>query len=147
MTYLVTPQHKNSCARGHEIYNLGRPFLGHQYYILSFSNLCMGVEEEIFKEIMHFYIKSYMAMSWHKNPCHRGHEMYNFGRPFLGHHYYILGFPHGKIGFTLSQMFQRRTCLNVVILLLSPSCKEARSSICIQINFIEPIGIICVKFG
>ena len=27
MTYMATPQHKNLCPRGHEIYNLGRPFL------------------------------------------------------------------------------------------------------------------------
>ena len=26
----------------------------------------------------------------HKNPCHRGHEIYNFGITFLGHHYYTL---------------------------------------------------------
>ena len=31
-----------------------------------------------------------MATSFHKNPCPRGHEIYNFGRPFFGHHYYIL---------------------------------------------------------
>ena len=24
-----------------------------------------------------------------KNPCPGGHEIYNFGRPFLGQHYYI----------------------------------------------------------
>ena len=29
MTYMATPEHKNSCPRGHEIYNFGRPFLGH----------------------------------------------------------------------------------------------------------------------
>ena len=35
--------------RGHEIYNTGRPFHGHHYFILSLSDLCMGVEK-IFKE-------------------------------------------------------------------------------------------------
>ena len=24
-----------------------------------------------------------------RNPCRRGHEIYNFGRPFRGYHYYI----------------------------------------------------------
>ena len=33
---------------------------------------------------------TYMAMPQCKNPCPWGHESYNFGRPFLGHHYYIL---------------------------------------------------------
>ena len=42
------------CPRGHEIYNFGGPFRGHHYYILSLSNLCLGVEKKIFKEIMHF---------------------------------------------------------------------------------------------
>ena len=23
----------------------------------------------------------------HKNPCHGGHKIYNFGKTFLGHHY------------------------------------------------------------
>ena len=31
-----------------------------------------------------------MATPLHKKPCHGGHEIYNFGRPFLGHHYYTL---------------------------------------------------------
>ena len=32
MTYMATPEHKNPCPRGHEIYNFIRPFLGHHYY-------------------------------------------------------------------------------------------------------------------
>ena len=31
-----------------------------------------------------------MATPEHKNLCPWGHEIKNFGRPFLGHHYYIL---------------------------------------------------------
>ena len=31
-----------------------------------------------------------MATPLHKNPCPGGHEIYNFGRPFRGHHYYTL---------------------------------------------------------
>ena len=46
---------------GHEIYNFGRPFLGHHYYILSLSDLCLGVDKNIFKEIMHFHNMIYMA--------------------------------------------------------------------------------------
>ena len=41
MTFMAT-----LIPRGHEIYNLGRPFLGHYYYILGLSDLCMGVEED-----------------------------------------------------------------------------------------------------
>ena len=47
---------------GHEIYHFGGPFRGHHYYILSLSNLCLGVEKKIFKEIMHFHYMTYMAM-------------------------------------------------------------------------------------
>ena len=47
---------------GHEIYNFGRPFLGHQYYIHSLSDLCLGVEKKICKEIMPFDYKTYMAI-------------------------------------------------------------------------------------
>ena len=90
MTYMATPSHKNPCPRGHEIYNFGRPFLGHHYYILGLSDLCLGVEKKILKEIMHFYCMTYMATHQHKNPSPRSHEIYNFGRPFLGHLYYIL---------------------------------------------------------
>ena len=41
--------------RGHEIYNFGKPFFGHHYYILGLSDLCLGVEKKIFKEIQQFY--------------------------------------------------------------------------------------------
>ena len=40
-------------SRGHEIYKFGRPFRGHRYYILSFSDLCPKVEK-IFREIHQF---------------------------------------------------------------------------------------------
>ena len=64
MTYMVTPSHKNPCPRGHEIYNFGRPFLCHHLYILSLFDLCLGVENKIFKEIhvMYFHYMTYMVM-------------------------------------------------------------------------------------
>ena len=33
--------------------------LGYNYFILSLSDLCLGVEEKIFKEIMHFHCMTY----------------------------------------------------------------------------------------
>ena len=62
MTYMVTPSQKTPCQEGHECYNFGRPFLGHHYYILSFSDLCLGEKKKIFKEIMLFHYMTYMAM-------------------------------------------------------------------------------------
>ena len=91
MTYMATPLHKNPCSRGHEIHNFGRPFLGHHYYILGLSDLCLGIEKKIFKEIMQFHNMTYMATPYHKNPCPRGHEIHNFGRPFLVSQYDLYG--------------------------------------------------------
>ena len=31
-----------------------------------------------------------MTTPYYRNPWPGGHEIYNFGRPFLGYHYYIL---------------------------------------------------------
>ena len=94
MTYMVTPYLKNPCPGGHESYNFCRPFLIHHHCILSLSDLCLGVKMKIFKEIMHFHYMTYRYMDTplQKNPCTGGHEIYNhnFGRPFLGHHYYTL---------------------------------------------------------
>ena len=62
MTYMATPLHKNPYQPGgRESYNFGRPILAHQRHILSLSHLCLGVEETIFKEIMHFYYMTYMG--------------------------------------------------------------------------------------
>ena len=33
-----------------------------------------------------------MATPLHKKPCPGGHEIYTFGRPFFGYHYYTLSF-------------------------------------------------------
>ena len=56
----------------HEIYNFGTciNFLGHHYYIvLSLSDLCLGVEKKIFKEIMHFHYMTYVAMPQQRTPA------------------------------------------------------------------------------
>ena len=42
--------------RGHEILNFDRLFPSHHYYILSLSDICMGVEKKIFKEIIDLVI-------------------------------------------------------------------------------------------
>ena len=55
MTYMATPKHMYPSVGGHEINNFGRPFLDHYYYILSLSDLCLGVKKRIFKEIIHVH--------------------------------------------------------------------------------------------
>ena len=57
-------------------------------FTISLSELCPRVEKKIFKDIVHFHYTTYMATLQHKNPSSRGHEIYKFGRPILGNHYY-----------------------------------------------------------
>ena len=38
------------CLGGQTILNFGRPFLGHYNYILSLSDLCVGVYKKIYAE-------------------------------------------------------------------------------------------------
>ena len=80
---IIHIHYNDSYSHGvHEIYNFGRPFLGHDYYILSLSDLCLGVKK-IFKGTMHFHFMTYIATPQHKNPCPGGHEIYNFVDPSL----------------------------------------------------------------
>ena len=52
--YLTTPQHKNPCSGDNSIYNFGKLFLGHHYYTLNLSDLCLSEEKKILKEINAF---------------------------------------------------------------------------------------------
>ena len=67
MTYMVTHQRKNPCPGGHEIYNLGRPFLGHHYYKLILSETCPRVQKKIFlrnTSILHILPQNYLHFGW-----------------------------------------------------------------------------------
>ena len=46
----------------------GGLFFEHHYYALSLSDLSLGEEKKIFKEIMQFQYITYMATPHHKNP-------------------------------------------------------------------------------
>ena len=46
-----TPQHKNHYPAGHEIYNFGKPFLGHHYFILNLFDPCSRIERKKEKNI------------------------------------------------------------------------------------------------
>ena len=70
---------KNQDPKGHEIYHFRRPYLGYHKYIITLSILCLGEENKMLKEIMHFHNITYMATPQHKKPCTGGHEIYNFG--------------------------------------------------------------------
>ena len=49
---MATPWHNNPCPGGCDIYNFSRPYLGYHYYILRFSDLCLGVEKKIYITIL-----------------------------------------------------------------------------------------------
>ena len=72
-------QHKKPCEVGHEIYNFGRPFLGHYYYTLSLSELRPGIEKKIFlKKYINFTLfTAKLPPLWVG-----GHEIYNFLSPY-----------------------------------------------------------------
>ena len=96
------PSTKTSGPGGHEIYNFGRPFLGHHYYTLSLSDLYVFLppsrkEDFIKKIIIHFHKIIYVATPKHQNPCPKEYEIYNFRRPFHGHHYYNYTKESGRI--------------------------------------------------
>ena len=63
---------KIPCPGGHEIFNLGGPFLVHYNYTLSFCGPCPGVDKKILKKInFTLFI-----------PWNGGHEIYNFLSPW-----------------------------------------------------------------
>ena len=64
LNYIAKPLHKNPYPMDHEIYNFGRPALGHHYYVCStgMSDPYLGVEKRNFKEIMHFDSMTNMAI-------------------------------------------------------------------------------------
>ena len=57
------------------------------YFVCS---IYLREERTILKEILHFQYITYKDTPLHKNSCPGGHEIYNFGRPFLGDHNYLL---------------------------------------------------------
>ena len=41
---------------------------------------------------MHYPYIANFATPWQESPCSEGYEIHNFGKPFLGHHYYSFNF-------------------------------------------------------
>ena len=82
---MATPQYKNPFPGGDEIYSFSRPILCRHFYIyivlLSLSDLFLGVEKNI------LFIRSCPSS---RTPVSGVMKIYDFGRPFLGHHYYTI---------------------------------------------------------
>ena len=58
---------QETLPKGHGIYNFGRSFLGHHYFILSMFDLILWTEKKIFKEIMHFHYMTYDIIMTYDN--------------------------------------------------------------------------------
>ena len=58
--YMTMPQHMSLCPGIMKIKKIGRLFLGHKYYTLYLSDICLS-EEKILKEIKHFPDMTYLA--------------------------------------------------------------------------------------
>ena len=89
MTYMATSRHKNPCPGGHEIYNFCNTFHGHHYCQVSLSDLCLGIEKTIFNA---FSLYDLYGLAPAPESLPWWSLIYNFGNPFLGHHYYTLSF-------------------------------------------------------
>ena len=71
LTYMIMSLSTRTCAPGVIKFTiLVNPPYPSLLYTL--SDLCLGVEKKIFKEIMHFHYMAYVSMPKHKNPCPRG---------------------------------------------------------------------------
>ena len=66
-----------------EICNLGRPFLGHYGFILNLSDPCPSVDKKRRRNIACSLYDHAPA----QESLPGGHEIYNFGGHFFGHHY------------------------------------------------------------
>ena len=50
----IWPRLSRRTLRVMKIYNFGSPFVGYHYYILSLSDVCLGIEKKIFKRNIAF---------------------------------------------------------------------------------------------
>ena len=57
---------------GHEIYNLVKHFLGHYYYILRLSDLCLGAKKKIFEKDLCISLYDLHSHTLAQEPLPRG---------------------------------------------------------------------------
>ena len=58
----------------------------------------LGSREDDFYRKNAFPLFDLYGHAFVQKPLPRGHENYNFGRPFLGHHYYIISLSDQCLG-------------------------------------------------
>ena len=62
--------------------------------IITICSVCLTYAQEqknkVFKDVMYFHYLTFLTTPQHRNPYPRGHEINNFGRPFLCNHHYML---------------------------------------------------------
>ena len=110
MTYMVTPLKKNPCHGSHEIYNSGRPISGYHFYIRS---LCDQYPRYLKKQSFFLYDFHGHVPSIEFLPV--GHEINNFCRSALRHHYFILSLSNLGLKYINFYIFPRKSSFPGVI--------------------------------
>ena len=97
--YIATPQQKNSSPWGHEIYNLGRPFTCHHFYIHNMSNPCPSVDKK--RRNLTFTLYGHAPA---QEPPFGGQDL-QFCRLFLRQYYYLLSLSDLSLGVSPYELY------------------------------------------
>ena len=148
MTYMTTSQHKNHRGHefcnfcnpfhghhGHEIYNFGRSFHGYHYCQVSLSDLCLGIEKTILNAFSLYDLYS-LAPAPESRPWWS--LIYNFGNPFLGHHYYTLSLTEPCLGIEKKIFFRKYIDFTLLTPKLPPLKLRGRRRGHEMYNFLSP---------
>ena len=73
-----------------------------------------GSKEEDFKRTMHFQYVTY-GHALAQEPCPGGHEIYNFGKPLLCHHYYKLSLTEPCLGVEKNIVLRNKSMLQFLL--------------------------------
>ena len=90
-----------------------------------------------------------MATPQHKNPCPRGHGIYNFGRTFLVHHNYLLSLSVLCLGVE-KNIFKETMHFQFMTYMATPLHKIPCPGVMIFTSFVDPslvfitIHLVCM---
>ena len=138
---MATPEHKNLCPRGHEIYNISRPFIGWLidlieliWYSSTYRQYFSHVTESTISEmwsVLKFTSLLFIEIQWN--------FFWRANRPFIDHHNYIL-YAWKKRSFGQVQCFC--SSQNPMPVLNYERCRSVR--LC---QAIVPFGISCPQWS
>ena len=125
--YMTMPEHKNPCPKGViELIILVNPFFGHDDYIISSSDLCLGVEK------CNFTIWLICPRPGTTTCALGSWNLQYFVRPYLGNHYYKLCLVEKKT------IFERNNAYSLWLSCPRPSTRNAALGIMKFTIFVDP---------